>query len=106
MNKNILISIIVLFTCIGLYCLNLTQQKKFNSNSKKFVNIKQDEVKKFIIQSGGDAIEIALQDTAWYIPNHDSLIIKNENLTNFFKKIKKIKSQNLMTTKINKWTKK
>ena len=105
MNNKLSISLIILFSVVGLYFLNLNQQKEYNSSSTNFINIDQNSINKFIIQSQNEALEIIRQDTSWAISGHDSLIIKAQTLTNFFDKVINLKSQALMTSKQEKWHK-
>ena len=105
MGNKLSISLIILFTVVGLYFLNLNQQKAYNSFSTNFITLDQNSVNKFIIQSQNDALEIVRQDTSWAISGHDSLIIKEQTLSSFFDKVINLKSQALMTSKQEKWHK-
>ena len=105
MNNKLYISLIVLFTIIGIYFLNIKSQKNYESSSKNLFDIRQDDIKKFIIQNSSDAIEIIKHDTSWHIAGHDSLTIKKQILDNFLNKTMNLKIQNTMTTKEEKWSK-
>ena len=105
MNNKLSISLIVLCIVIGLYFLNLSQQKNYQSSSTSLLSIDETNIKKFIIQSGLEALEIQRVDTSWVISGHDSLDIKLNLLNNFFDKIKNAEIQNVMTHKKEKWDK-
>ena len=105
MNKKLIISLSVLFLIIGIYLLNSSSQNNYLSTSKKLMNIQETNIKKIVIQSGQDAIEIIKEDTIWTIAGNDTLKIKEQSINRFFDITSKIEIQNMMTTKKEKWSK-
>ena len=105
MNKKLIVSLSMLAVIIGLYYLNSSVQNSYKSQSKKLMNFEEKNLKKIIIQSGKDAIEIIKKDTLWSIAGHDTLKIKDQVIKRFFDIASKIEIQNLMTSKKEKWSK-
>ena len=105
MNKKLIISLSVLFLIIGIYFLNSSSQNTYLSTSKKLMNIQETNIKKIVIQSGQDAIEIIKEDTIWTIAGNDTLKINEQTINRFFDITSKIEIQNMMTTKKEKWSK-
>ena len=58
MNKKLIVSLSMLAVLVGLYYLNSSFQNSYKSQSKKLMNFEEKNLKKIIIQSGEDAIEI------------------------------------------------
>ena len=84
MNNKLLIGFIALCLVIGLFFINVSNQKNYTSSSSKLMNVKKDNIKKILIQSGTDAIELMRQDSSWNITGIDTLIIKEQSISNFF----------------------
>ena len=106
MNNKLTISAIVLLAVVCVYFVNINQQKSYQSSSSKLLITNQDQIKKMIIQSDDDALEIMKNSNkVWQISGHDSLSIKEDVLTNFFDKIFNLEIQNTMTEKEEKWEK-
>lgn len=106
MNNKLTISAIVLLAVVCVYFVNINQQKSYQSSSSKLLITNQDQIKKMIIQSDVDALEIMNNgNKVWQISGHDSLSIKEDVLTNFFDKIFNLEIQNIMTEKEEKWGK-
>ena len=105
MNNKLTISAVVLLAVISVFFLNESQQKNYQSSSTTLFVAEQNQIKKMIIQSGEDVLEIMQVDTTWKISGHDSLSIKKDVLNNFFDKIFNLEIQNIMTEKEEKWIK-
>ena len=105
MNKKLIISFFALSLIIGIYLLNSSSQDNYLSTSKKLMNIEETNIKKIVIQSGQEAIEIIKKDSIWTIAGNDTLNIKEQSINRFFDITSKIEIQNVMTTKKEKWSK-
>ena len=97
MNNKLIIGLGTLGILIVLYIFNLSQQKDYQSTSNKLFNIEKEQIKKILIQSQGEAIELLRIDTTWAISGHDSLIIKQNLLNSFFDRVLTLESENIMT---------
>ena len=105
MNKKLIISLSMLCVVIAVYLLNTHSQKTYESSSKNLLNIKEECLKKIIIQSGQEAIELIKEDSVWNIVGNDTLKIKEQAINRFFDIASKIEIQNTMTSKKEKWSK-
>jgi len=103
MNNKLIIGLGTLGILIVLYIFNLSQQKDYQSTSNKLFNIEKEQIKKILIQSQGEAIELLRIDTTWAISGHDSLIIKQNLLNSFFDRVLTLESENIMTKNVTKW---
>ncbi len=90
MTKNLQIAIIVLVVITGLYFLNRSSQSKLESTSQAIFTDDPEDVFKFLIQNGEDAIELARADTSWRISGNDTLVIKSQSIDNLFDKVLKV----------------
>ena len=90
MTKNVQIALIVLVTLVGIYFLNKSSQTKFESTSEAIFNDDPEDVFKFLIQQGEEAIELSRVDTLWRISGNDTLEIKSRSMDNLFDKVLKV----------------
>ena len=77
MTKNLQISIIVLVVLIGIFLLNKNSQLKFDSTTEAIFTDNPEDIFKFLIQNGEEAIELSRVDTLWSISGNDTLEIKS-----------------------------
>ena len=89
MTKNVQIALIVLVILIGIFFLNKSSQTKFKSTSDAIFNNKSEDIFKFLIQKGEEAIELARVDTLWKISGNDTLEVKSQSMDNLFDKVLK-----------------
>ena len=103
MNNKLVIGFISLFLVIGLFFINLSNQKNYTSSSSKLTQIKKTDIKKILIQTNIDAIELIKIDTTWEISGNDTLKVKDQSIDSFFDQILNLDLQNTMTSKKEKW---
>ena len=89
MTKNVQIALIVLVILVGIYFLNKSSQAKFESTSEAIFNAEPEDIFKFLIQKGEEAIELARVDTLWRISGNDTLEVKSQSMDNLFDKVLK-----------------
>ena len=104
MSKKIIFSSIILCLMVGVYFLNLNEQKNYKSSSSKLLNIEKNSIKKILIQSNQDAIELMKQDTTWTMTGIDTLVVKQNLISNLLDNIISLETQMLMTQKEEKWS--
>ncbi len=75
MAKNLQIALIVLLVFIGLFLLNKSSQSKHKSSTEAIFSNDPEDIFKFLIQNGEQAIELARVDTIWRISGTDPLEI-------------------------------
>ena len=90
MTKNLKIAIIVLVVVIGGYLLNMKSQSRYESTSEAIFNDEPEDIFKFLIQEGQEAIELSRADTLWRISGNDTLEVKPRSMDNLFDKVLKV----------------
>ena len=90
MTKNVQIALIVLVIFVGIYFLNKSSQTKFESTSEAIFNDKPEDIFKFLIQQGQEAIELSRVDTLWRISGNDTLEVQSRSMDNLFDKVLKV----------------
>ena len=90
MTKNLKIAIIVLVVVIGGYLLNMKSQSRYESTSEAIFQGDHEDIFKFLIQKGEDAVELARVDTIWRISGNDTLEVKSRSIGNLFDKVLKV----------------
>ena len=105
MAKNVQIALIVLIVFIGLYFLNKSSQSKLDSTSESIFNNDAEDIFKFLIQKGEEAIELARVDTLWRISGNDTLEIKSRSMDNLFDKVLKVNRGTIISENPEKYDK-
>ena len=90
MTKNVQIALIVLVVLVGIYFLNKSSQTKFESMSEAIFNNEPEDIFKFLIQQGQEAIELSRVDTLWRISGNDTLEVQSRSMDNLFDKVLKV----------------
>jgi len=90
MTKNLKISLIVLVMLIGIYLINIRSQSKLKSTYTAIFIDDPENIFKFLIQNGKEAIELARVDTMWRISGNDTLEVKSQSMDNLFDKVLKV----------------
>ena len=103
MNKNLRLGGFILIILIGLYYINKQSQLSYTSNSTDLFSLSKDDVKKILIQSNQEVIELVKTDTIWNISGNDTLVVKKQSMTQFFDRVLNLKLETLMTSKQEKW---
>ena len=103
MDNKIIKAIIIIVILIGLYMLNLQQQQGYKNQGSDFLNLERDLIKKIIISSNEDAIELSINDSIWSISGNDSLTVKPNMITNLLDKLAAMKKLHIVTNKEEKW---
>ena len=90
MTKNLQIALIVLVVLIGVFLLNQNFQSKLDTVSVVIFTDDPENIFKFLIQKGEEAIELARVDTMWRISGNDTLEVKSRSMDNLFDKVLKV----------------
>ena len=97
MTKNVQIALIVLVILVGIYFLNKSSQTKFESTYETIFKDDPEDIFKFLIQKGEEAIELARVDTLWRISGNDTLEVKSQSMDNLFDKVLKVNRGTLIS---------
>ena len=104
MNNKFIYAFGILILLVILYIFNINKQNSYLSSTSQLFDIDKSQIKKILIQSKGDALEIEKIDTSWVISGHDSLNIKMDLLNSFFDRVLSLESETIMTKNENKWS--
>ena len=105
MTKNVQIALIILVILIGIYFLNKSSQTKFESTSEAIFNDEPEDIFKFLIQQGQEAIELSRVDTLWRISGNDTLEVKSQSMDNLFDKVLKVNRGTIISENPDKYGK-
>ena len=90
MTKNFSLALIILVVLIGMFFFNKNSQSKLETVSEAIFTDDIEDIFKFLIQQGEEAIELARVDTMWRISGNDTLDIKSQSMDNLFDKVLKV----------------
>ena len=105
MNRNLKIAFYSLIVLLAIFLFNYQKQINLKSSSSLIFEGDPNKIYKFLIQKGGDAIEIIKNDTLWEIAGHDTLNIKSQAIDNFFNNILVLKKEILLSENPNNYSK-
>ena len=105
MNKSLKYLLTAFGVLLLLYLVNRGQQNKYVVSSETIFNIESNEVDKFLLKdSSGDTIVLFKTDSLWSILGHDTLIVKNREIDQFFEKVIGGTYDMMMSKNSEKWT--
>ena len=105
MTKNLQIALVILAVFVGIYFLSQNSQSKLESASQAIFNDNPEDIFKFLIQSGEEAIELARVDTFWRISGNDTLEVKSRSMDNLFDKVLKVNKGTIISENPEKYNK-
>ena len=105
MTKNLQIALLVFVVLIGLFLLNKNSQSKLESVSEAIFTHDPEDIFKFLIQNGEEAIELVRVDTLWRISGNDTLEVKSRSIDNIFDKVLKVNRGTIISENSGKYGK-
>ena len=105
MTKNVQIALIVLVVLVGIYFINKSFQTKFESKYEAIFYDEPEDIFKFLIQQGQEAIELSRVDTLWRISGNDTLEVKARTMDNLFDKVLKVNRETIISENPEKYGK-
>jgi hypothetical protein len=105
MTKNFQIALIILVVLIGIFFFNKNSQSKLETVSEAIFVDDIEDIFKFMIQKGEEAIELARIDTMWRISGNDTLEIKTQSMDNLFDKVLKVNRGTIISENPDKYGK-
>jgi hypothetical protein len=105
MTKNLQIALVVLAVLIGIFFLNNKSQSKLESTSEAIFTDDVEDIFKFLIQNGEEAIELSRIDTIWQISGIDTLEVKSQSINNLFDKVLKVNRGTIISENPEKYEK-
>ena len=104
MNKNKTIGIILVLL-IGAFFLNRYIQRKHESTSSLIFSGNTDQIQKVLIQKENDAIQLEFADSSWSIAGNDSLIVRENKITDLFEIVFATEKTTKVSENPDKWYK-
>ena len=106
MNKSLQYLIISFGLLLLLYLVNKSQQTKYKSSIESIFNVDENDIDKIFLKDfNGDNLTLIKSDTTWSILNHDSLLIKDRQIDQFWEKVIGGKYDMLVSKNPSKWSK-
>ena len=105
MTKNLQVALVILVVLIGILFLNKNSQSKLDSISVAIFTDDTEDIFKFLIQKGEEAIELTRVDTLWRISGNDTLEVKSRSMDNLFDKILKVNRGTIISENPDKYGK-
>ena len=105
MTKNFQVALITLVVLIGILFFNKNTQSKLESVSEAIFTHDTEDIFKFLIQKGEEAVELAREDTMWRISGNDTLEVKFRSMDNLFDKVLKVNRGTIISEKPEKYEK-
>ena len=105
MTKNFQIALIILIVLIGMFFFNKNSQLKLETVSEAIFTEDIENIFKFMIQKGEEAIELSRIDTMWRISGNDTLEVKSRSMDNLFDKVLKVNRGTIISENPEKYDK-
>ena len=88
-----------------MFLLNQNSQSKHDSSSVAIFTDDTEDIFKFLIQKGEEAIELARVDTMWRISGNDTLDVKTRSMDNLFDKVLQVNRGTIISETPEKYSK-
>ena len=106
MNKSLQYLLSVFGVLLLLFFVNQGQQKKYNISTEAIFNVDEDNIYRILLQdSNGDSLVLLKSDTTWFMPQADTLEIKDRQINQFFDKLINGSYDMVMSKNPKKWEK-
>ena len=105
MNKSLQYLLVVFIVLLFLFFINQNQQNKYKISSELIFQVNEDKIHQILIEDSGDSLVLIKSDTSWYMPQADTLEIKDRQINQFFEKVINGSYDMIMSNNPNKWIK-
>tara|TARA_Y100001970_G_C14079150_1_gene773702 strand:- start:116 stop:703 length:588 start_codon:yes stop_codon:yes gene_type:complete len=106
MNKSLQYLLVIFGALLLLFFVNQGQQNKYNLSTEAIFNVDENDIYKIILkESNGDSLILIKSDTTWFMPQADTLEIKDRQVNQFFEKVINGSYDMIMSKNPNKWDK-
>ena len=83
MNKSLQYLLVVFVFLLLLFFINQNQQNKYKISSELIFQVNEDEIHQILIEESGDSLVLVKSDTSWYLPQADTLEMKDRQINQF-----------------------
>ena len=106
MNKSLQYLLIIFGVLLLLFFINQEQQSKYSISSQAIFEVDGNDIHRFsMVDSNGDSLVLAKSDSSWYIPEADTLEMKDRQINQFFEKVVNGTFDMIMSKNPEKWDK-
>ena len=106
MNKSLQYLLIVFGVLLLLFFINQSQQSKYRIASEAIFHVEEDNIYRILFtDSNGDSLVLVKSDTSWYMPQADTLEMKDRQINQFFEKVINGTYDMIMSKNPEKWNK-
>ena len=106
MNKSLQYLLIVFVVLLLLFFINQSQQSKYSISSEAIFHVEEDNINRILLaDSNGDSLVLVKSDTSWYMPQADTLEMKDRQINPFFEKVINGTYDMIMSKNPEKWNK-
>jgi hypothetical protein len=105
MNKSLQYLLVVFVFLLLLFFINQNQQNKYKISSELIFHVNEDEIHRILLEEAGDSLVLVKSDTSWFMPQADTLEMKDRQINQFFEKVINGSYDMIMSKNPNKWSK-
>ena len=106
MNRSLQYLLIIFGALLLLFFINQNQQSKYRISSQAIFEVDENDIHRFsMVDSNGDSLVLAKSDSSWYIPEADTLEMKDRQINQFFEKVVNGTFYMIMSKNTEKWDK-
>ena len=106
MNKSLQYLLIVFGVLLLLFFINQSQQSKYRIASEAIFHVEEDNIYRILFtDSNGDSLVLVKSDTSWYLPQADTLEMKDRQINQLFEKVINGTYDMIMSKNPEKWNK-
>jgi hypothetical protein len=105
MNKSLQYLLVVFVFLLLLFFINQNQQNKYKISSELIFHVNEDEIHRILLEEAGDSLVLVKSDTSWFMPQADTLEMKDRQINQFFEKVINGTYDMIMSKNPNKWSK-
>ena len=88
MNKSLQYLLIVFGVLLLLFFINQSQQSKYRITSEAIFHVDEGNIYRILFtDSNGDSLVLVKSDTSWYMPQADTLEMKDRQINQLFEKV-------------------
>lgn len=88
MNKSLQYLLIVFGVLLLLFFINQSQQSKYRIASEAIFHVEEGNIYRILFtDSNGDSLVLVKSDTSWYMPQADTLEMKDRQINQLFEKV-------------------
>ena len=106
MNKSLKYLLIVFGVLLLLFFINQSQQSKYRIASEAIFHVEEGNIYRILFtDSNGDSLVLVKSDTTWYLPQADTLEMKDRQINQLFEKVINGTYDMIMSKNPEKWNK-